>query len=166
MNSKGQTLIEVLIALAVGVTVIVSTTTAVLSALSNSEYARNKSYAISDTQQAMDIIKSFNNNNYLIFKNLNGDYCFASTCKTLNSNIGDPCGPKSITCGQNVGSFVREVKITQNSGNCAYGGAPNETSLQVTVSWSDFKCSNTSNIFCHNETSQTCLSNFNIQPTP
>ena len=166
MNNKGQTLIEVLVAFAIGSVIVIAITTVVIAALNNAEYSKNQTYANLYIQQGMDIIRHLRDNNYTEFSNFSGNYCLASTCTSLNSTIGDPCGPMSISCPQNVGIFIRQVKITQNSPNCSKGGSSSETDVQTTVSWSDNKCTNASNVFCHQITAETCFSNFGVQSVP
>ncbi len=166
MNNKGQTLIEVLVALTIGVLILTSIVTAVISALSNAQYTKNQTDANTYVQEAMDFIKSLRNTDYATFKNLSGNYCFASSCTSLNSTIGDPCGPKSVSCGQNIGVFVREIQVIQNSISCGQGGNENETDVKATVSWSDSKCTSSSNLYCHQVSAESCFSNFGIQPTP
>lgn len=167
-RNSGQTLIEVLVALGTSVVIISAITVAVLSSLSNVEFEKNQSLATSYAQQGMEIIRSMSNNNYGLFKLLSGKYCLAKSCTALTSSRGDSCGPEGVTCQPvpNVDTFMREVTIdTSQSNNCVAGGI-HFTEATTTVSWSDSKCTDTNNLFCHQVSISSCFSDANIITGP
>ncbi len=161
-KNNGQTLIEVLVALGTAVVIISAITVAVLSALSNSEFENNQSLATDYSQQGMEIVRSMRNNNYGDFKKLSGTYCLAKSCTSLSDSQGASCGPKGVSCGQNVDLFVREVAIdTSENNNCVVNGT-HFTQATTTVYWADSKCTSRTNLFCHKVAITGCLSDAGV----
>lgn len=163
-NSKGQSLIEVLVSLSTVVIVITSITYAVISALQNAEFSKNQNFATQFAQQGLEIARSTRNSDYKLFSSLSGSYCVASTCSTISTSLGDKCGLKSDSngCGQNIDIFVRQVDFGRASATCGTIA----TKVTSTVAWADSKCTSRSNIFCHNVNLSTCLSDYLVLPTP
>lgn len=175
---KGQTLIEVLIALTAAVVIIAAIVSASLSALTSSEFTRDQNTSAQFSQQGMEIIRDMRNEsiaslsaNYLP----DNTYCLADSCTTLNKDISS-CWTKLSQCGQNVsGKYVREVTVSHNSMDCnatptpsGGGGGVLTSNVKITVAtyWYDNKCTNSTNTFCHNTIVSTCFSDFTIVPTP
>lgn len=168
-RNSGQTLIEVLVALGTSVVIISAITVAVLSSLSNVEFEKNQSLATGYAQQGMEIVRSMRNNNYGVFKTLSNTYCLAKTCTTLTTIPGDDCGPLSGSfCPgkQNVDLFVREVTIDTSQNNDCVASGTHFTEATTTVSWSDSKCTDTNNLFCHKVSISSCFSDANIITGP
>ncbi|MGH7245713.1 MAG: type IV pilus modification PilV family protein [Candidatus Levyibacteriota bacterium] len=163
-SKKGQTLIEVLIGLATMVVVISAITIAVISSLNNASYAKNQNLATQYAQQGMELMRDLRDINYASFSALtNTTYCLAKGCSMLSNTSGD-CGPKvNAICDQNVDIFVREVDVVQNSAECLGGSSAKVT---VSVSWADGKCTDRTNLFCHQVKLDSCLSNNNVINTP
>lgn len=170
IRQKGQTLIEILVALSIAAVLVSATSVAVLSALSNAEFARQQSLASQYADQGIEIIRSMRNNDYADFKNLSGNYCMASTCNTLVNTSSNACGISTdptgvVSCGQNVSTFIRTVVVAPtNAGatDCNTSGYK----VSVNVAWADSKCTDSTKPFCHVLTVNTCLSNYQIEPTP
>lgn len=169
IKQGGQTLIEVVVALAAAVVVVSSITVAVLTALTNAEYSRAENQATSFAQQGMELIRSMRNSNFSNFVAIanTNTYCMAKSCTSLsltaNNNASQSCGPEAQNCGpQNLDTFVREVTIDQGKTEC--GTATYK--VTVSVSWADNKCTSTSNLFCHKVSIVSCFSNYGIIPTP
>lgn len=164
-KNKGQTLIEVLVALAAIVVVTSAITVSVISALHNAEYSKTANLATQYAQQAMEQIKSMRNTDYANFASLVGNYCYAKACTKLAStnDTSNPCWQKQGQyCLQNVDTFVREIGIEQTSPTC--GGVA--TKITVTVSWSDSKCTDRIHLYCHQEALVSCLSDYQVVPLP
>ncbi|MDO8604889.1 MAG: prepilin-type N-terminal cleavage/methylation domain-containing protein [bacterium] len=115
---KGQTMIEVLLALAIGVIIIAGISKAVNTSLSNSQFSKNQSSANQYAQEGMEIVRNL--------RPTPGSYCLAKGTTVLTSE------DIAVGCPQNVDAFAREVNI-QGTGT----GVKNVT---VTVGWSDSKC--------------------------
>lgn len=181
-SQSGQTIIEVLAALAIGVVIVAAISTSVISSLSNAQFGKNQNQANQYAQQGMEIIRNMRSANYTNFSILSGSFCLAKNSTTL--------GSYGSGCLQNVDQFEREVFIEQNSCDCG-----SSTKVAVTVGWSDSKCSaaptptptsglgpargaralpNCNSIslpspnaqFCHKVQLVSCLSDTNAVPTP
>jgi hypothetical protein len=170
-NHKGQTILEVVVALGAGIIVLSAMTIAVVTALNNASQATAESQATQFAQQGIEIVRSMRNTDYATLSTLSGDYCMAASCSALTTQTGT-CGFKTTSCGTNINNkFIREVSVTQNSSTCLVPGvtpAPGskQTEVTMTVSWSDSKCRDEDNRFCHNVSIDTCLSNYTGRTAP
>lgn len=119
MREKGQTMIEVLLALAIGAIIIAGIGKAINTSLSSSQFGKNQSLANQYAQEAMEIVKTL--------KPTANSYCLPKGQTTLGS--GDT---ENITtgCSLNVDDLVREVNIQTGD----------VKKITVTVGWSDSKC--------------------------
>lgn len=167
----GQTLIEVLAALGAASVVIAAITVAAVTALNNAQFSRDQSQA---TQYAQEGIETMRNLRDFDIASISATalpdgntYCMSQNCTYITSNILDKqCGPASgIFCNQNVGKFVRSIMVNHNDSTCN-ASQTNDVKVTAVVSWNDSKCTSGSNLFCHQVTLSTCLSDFTVQPTP
>lgn len=108
-------MIEVLLALAIGVIIIAGISKAVNTSLSSSQFSKNQSLANQYAQEGIEIVRNL--------KPSPGSYCLAKGATALTSE--DAAG-----CPQNVDIFAREVNIQRG----------NVKKITVTVGWSDSKC--------------------------
>jgi len=145
-NSKGQTLIEVIVALGVIALVATAITTVMTSTLNNAEFSNDQSLATKYAQEAMEILHSVRDNNYTQFAKYNGNYCLNQGEITLTQGN---CSTPTI-----VNTFIRTVTINQAS-TC---GA-NSAQVTVSVAWTDGKCAH--NVYCHASILISCLSTVN-----
>ena len=170
---KGQTLIEVLVGLAAAVAVLSAITTTTLSSLHNSQFSRNQNLANAYAQQGLEVVRNIHATDYGTFKNLAGTYCFAQTCNTLDtSTTGGACSQISGTrCPGifNYGEFIRTVTFhfgDSEAARCNTNGSTVNTKVDVTLAWNDERCTDTSNLYCHNVTHSSCFNDADILPTP
>ncbi len=145
---KGQTLIEILIALGIGGVIISAITVIITSGLNNAQFGKNQNLATNFAQEGLEVVRKIRNNNYDGFRTYSGTYCLGKNQTTLGSAV-------SSCSSLNVDAFIRSVHIQQNSG-CSVNGAR----VTVTVSWTDGKCP-TTNLYCHNSQLVSCLSSVN-----
>lgn len=156
VEQTGQTLIEVLAALGAAVVVVTAVVIAVVGALSNAQFSKNQNLATQYAQEAMEVVRAQRNSDYLSFSSLTTDtYC-------LDKGKTNLATASAMGCGQNVDVFVREIDIEKNSPSCGLTAAK----VSAYVSWSDSKCTDPTEIFCHQVHLDSCLSNFNVVPTP
>lgn len=156
MKEKGQTLVEALIALGVAIIIISAIVVSVISSLSNAQFTKNQNQANHFAQEGMEIVRGIRNSNWLSFQALSSTYyCLAANSTTLVFK-GTGCSPNP-----NVGIFVREVNIDHSSPSCI-----GTSMVTVNVSWSDSKCTDVSNTFCHKVSLASCFGNDNAVPTP
>jgi len=155
IKEKGQTLVEALIALGVAITIISAIVVSVISSLSNAQFTKNQNLANHYAAEGMEIVRSIRNSSWPSFIALSSTYyCLSQDSKTLLLK-------GASGCGQNVGIFVREVNIEHNSPSCV-----GTSRITVYVSWSDGKCTDASNAFCHNVDLISCMGNNNAVPSP
>lgn len=156
-NQKGQVLIEALIALGVAVIIIAAITTIIISSLNNAVTAKNQDMASGYAKQGIETVRNIAKNswnNFLAMDNIS--YCLDKNTSSLT--------PKGINgCGQNVDNFVREITINHLSTRCEYDNPDNpiNTHVLVSVYWTDGKCTDRDNLFCHNVKLESCFSNVN-----
>lgn len=170
-SDRGQTLIEVLTALATATVVIAAITVATITALNNAQFSRDQSQANQYAQQGMEVMNNLRNYNIAsISASMLPDsytYCLADGCTYITSDSTDTkCGPaQSTRCPQNIGKFIREVQVNHTDASCNYltTGA---MKASVLVLWNDSACTDATNPFCHQVKLSTCLSNFTVVPTP
>ncbi len=155
-GEAGQTLVEALIALAVAITIISAIVVAVISSLSNTQFTKNQNIANHSAQEGMEIVRQIRNTSWETFYRLSDkSYCLAANSKSLDK-VGS-----TGKCIQNVGIYVREITIEHGSPFCE-----DLSRVTVNVSWSDSKCTDISNTFCHKVILVSCLGNNNEVPTP
>lgn len=163
-NEKGQTLIEVLVALTAAIVVIYAIATAVISALSNAQFSKSQGIATQYAQEGIEIMRQIRDSDWSRF------YSYKQTDSTiyycLNKNAKDVTENGSA-CSPNVDSFIREVQIQKNSSDCTQPlQITNAAKVTVIVYWSDGKCTNTNNLYCHNVRLSSCFSDFQVVATP
>ena len=151
-KQKGQSLIEALVALGAAVLVVSAITISVITALNNVQYTKNQNLAAQYAQQAMEIMRQTSSSNWTLFSSYpTGTYCLDEGTSLLRA-----ADPATSFCGQNYGIFVREVDIKPNATKCVGG-----ILTIVIVSWSDSKCTDTSNTYCHSVELDSCFDNVN-----
>lgn len=152
-SQKGQSLIEAMVALGAAVLVVSAITIAVVSALNNVQYAKNQNLATQYAQQGLENMRQTGLSNWALLSSYSsGRYCLDQS-KTVLSAIN----PATNSCGQNMGSFSREIDLEQGSlSNCN-----GNISVNVIVAWGDGKCTTSGNPLCHTVVLNSCLSNYN-----
>lgn len=154
-KQKGQTLLEILLALGVSILALSAVILSVATSLSNAQFAKNQSLANSYAREGITIIRQIRDSSWGDFHSkASGDYCLPQ------NNV---LGVYSGNCYGNVGIFARKVTIAHDSQSCCpgvMGCASNVAGSKVTVgvSWTDNKC-NVGSQYCHNVEVITCLSN-------
>ncbi len=169
-REKGQTIIEVLVALGASVAIITAVTIAVTSALSNSLYNKNQNLATQYAQQGMELMRQMRNADWITFSALGGNpavqYCLGSDGKLIAKVSGQGCKTSTNSPPDNLPPFAREVDIDNASSVCV----SSILKVKVIVSWTDGKCQDDANgnkTYCHNVSLSSCFSNvINTVPTP
>lgn len=150
---RGQSLIEVVVALGMAITVVVSITALIVSALDSANFRKNQNLANAYAQEGMEVVRKIrDNSSWSTFTSLPGgpNFCLPQNGTELVSRSGSPnCDGKG-----NVGIFLREITIRNNNPDCTAGGG--NSKVTVKVSWSDGKCS-TGNSFCHKAEIISCF---------
>jgi len=163
---KGQTLIEVLAALSVATVLMFGIAIAVIYSLDTTQFTKNENSANSYAQEGMEITKQIWNSNISYFDSLSqtqGNYfCLDKDSSNLVEKT-EPGNtpPDGMGCnGDNLAPFAREVDLYADPADdeCALEGIPQAIKVVVTVSWSDGKCMNKNNLYCHSVQLNSCLS--------
>ncbi|MCL5439269.1 MAG: hypothetical protein M1268_04795 [Patescibacteria group bacterium] len=164
---KGQTIIEVLVALSVAVVVIAAIAISVISALYNSQFSKNQNLATQYAQEGMEIMRQIRNSDWSVFSSYSGSYCLdkgSSSIKAKDASVVNGC--KSVDVGSNNknidGFFARQIDISKQDIDCN----GNQTKVAAIVSWSDSKCRETSKLFCHEVRLSSCFSDADLIQTP
>jgi Tfp pilus assembly protein PilV len=147
MNQKGQGLIEALIALGAAVIIVSAITIAVITAVSNSDFAKYQNLATGYAQQGMEIVKQKSQLDWNAISTYSGTWCLPQGTTDFYPALG------AYTCPLNVDNqFVRQLEFSQNYPSCNN----TNTQVEVTVKWTDGKCSGASN-FCHHVVLDSCI---------
>lgn len=146
---KGQTLIEVVVAVGAAVVIITALTTLIINSVNNGQISRNQNLATQYASEGIEDMRQIRDVNYATFAAYNGVYCLGPSnppvlspaCST--ANLGNPL------------TFLRTVTITPN--RCGEDVATNMSNVVVTVAWNDGKCA-TETTYCHSSQVSSCLS--------
>ncbi len=170
-REKGQTIIEVLIALSTAVVIVSAITAAILTSLRNVQSTQTQTSATRYAQQGMEYMRYMRDTNYATFNALsqNTTYCLGKDSSALVLSSSPYTSPN---CGDNVDLFSRAILLEKTSAYCApvTPGAltptPINTGTKVTVivSWTDSNCTNSSR--CHQSKLESCLSDITVVATP
>lgn len=145
INTKGQSLIEILVALGIITIIATALTSVVITSLGNARSSKDQALATQYATEGLEIMRLKRDIDYTAFQNIiSGTYCLDKGA----SNLGPNC------TSSNVDNFIRKVTIAQS------GCAVKIARISVIVSWQDSKCP-ASNSYCHNSKLETCLSTVN-----
>lgn len=149
-SQKGQSLIEVLIALAAAVAVVAAIAVTVVTSLSNVDFTKNQNLATQYSGEGLEIIRQLAKNNWTNFKSTyqSPDYCL--------NKAGVLTVMQGLECTQNVGIFKRQIILKQDDMVKCSGSIRVESK----VFWSDSRCLE-GEVFCHNISLETCLADIN-----
>jgi hypothetical protein len=150
---KGQTLIEVLVALGIITVVTTALAAVVITSMSNAQFSKNQNLASQYALEGMEIVRRLRDSDYVGFRNKSdGIYCLDKGQPIL------PINPVSVCATPNVDNFIRKVEIY--SQDLIKRCDVNLSRVIVTVSWQDGKCP-ASAPYCHSAKLESCLSNIN-----
>jgi type II secretory pathway pseudopilin PulG len=149
---KGQSLIEVLVALGIISLIVTTIASIVTSSLGNTQFSKDQNTATKYAQEGLEITRSARNSDYNAFSVLNGTYCLAKSVTALGSVQGN--------CAANIDNYyIRKIQI-----ELVPGCGNNVSKVIATVAWQDGKC--TGNTYCHKSNLVTCLSRVNPVQVP
>lgn len=156
-NELGQSLIEVLIALAASVAVVSAIAVTVITSLSNAEFTKNQNLATQYSREGIEIVRQIAKNNWTNFLTYtNRNYC-------LNKGSTIPTAMTGLNCGKNIDNIFDRTVIIVHSPNSTYCNSSTEVSSSV--SWTDSKCQ-TGNILCHQIKLRSCFADVNSVKGP
>jgi Tfp pilus assembly protein PilV len=149
-SESGQTLLEVLLAFSIVITVLSAISIVVTTSLSNAVYTRNQSLANSYAQEGAAAMRSFRDSDLTGFNSKSGPYCLQSLA--LSNYDGANCSSVGVAIVTNNGNFTRTVELANGTPEC-----PEGKRVTIKVSWGDSKCPDTTP-YCHKVELITCLS--------
>ncbi len=114
LKQKGQTLIEVLVAAAVGILVIVGLVGVTVTSIKNAQFAKNQATATKYAQQEMENVRLERDRTWSVFWN----------------KQGTTSGPTPVT-----GAFLKSVQYIDAS---VPTGSQSKMQVTVTVTWTDY----------------------------
>lgn len=179
---KGQTIIEVIVALTTSVVIVAAITIAVITSLRNAEYSSSQNTATRYAQEGIEFLRFLRDSNYPRFKELASAnvtyYCLAKGATELS--IPPPGEPLKQQCTSSsvIIDNVYSRKIEFSSSDYCNPLQPptaippatpiptianTSKRVTVTVSWTDGKCSDSER--CHSARMVSCLSDYTLIPT-
>ncbi len=157
-KNAGQGLIEAMVALGVAVIVVSVIAVAVITAVNNSDFSKNQNQATTYAQQALEIARSKAQTSWATFLTYSDTYCLIKDSSTLSTRP-DIAG----NCALIDNVFMRKLEIKHANTACTNGTG---SLVRSTVLWSDGKCTDSDNPYCHQVELESCLANINSVPTP
>lgn len=146
MNSKGQTLVEMIVVISVGVLVVGGLVFATISSLRNANFAKNQTQVTKLAQEGIERARSIRNQDGAVsfshgsglnaqttskFSDLYGIQ-MSLTCNPCNFTINSTkTGLTYNTPPETLGNFTRKVTITDDTNFAT------EKNVTVIVSWTD-----------------------------
>lgn len=159
-GERGQSLLEVLIALSASVSILGAITVVVISSLSNTQFTKNQNLANQYAREGIEVTRKVRDSSWIGFAAYSsGNYCLSQGSAVL------PLSPLAVgsACPQNVGIFVREISIGHSSADCP-NTISNGSKVTSRTSWSDGKCP--AGNYCHKVALTTCFHNVNTKTAP
>lgn len=153
-NTKGQTLIEVSIALSAILLTLAAISILVVTSVSNSIFIKNQSQAAKYAQEGMEYVRYLKNNNIPLFTSYDGTLCMGDN-NTLAVSTGG-CTQINVD-----GQYIRQVDFNKGGSiNCV-----DQTEVTVTVRWQSTKCTGTDTAgrFCHTSVLLSCFQDPSVQ---
>lgn len=155
MLSKGQSLLELIIVMAVAVIVIGALTVVTISSLRNANLSKNQLQATKYAQEGIEKIRSIRDRDGIVttnfgtltdkFSQLWGiqlyQVCTPQPCNFLLGSISNTLTQNNTAFESLAGGFERRIKITDE--NSSY---QNQKTVTVLVSWIDFSGSHESHL--------------------
>lgn len=133
-NAPGQSLIEVVIALAVAVIIAVALVGLTVIALRNAQFAKTQNTATRLSQEGVEKTRSWRDNNWVDFSSRKGTtYMLDSSCQFLPSLSCTTTGASCAIAGNENhlvnGQFLRCVTLTD--------GGTDQVNVTVVTKWQD-----------------------------
>ena len=148
-------MVEALIALGVAVIIMAAITSMIISALSSAITAKNQDLATQYAKQGVEVLRNIGKTNWsYLSEKEDGNYCLGEGKTTLTGADYNLYPQKG--CDRNIGIFIRQVQLEKFSPSSS---CQNSSKVVVFVFWSDGKCANSNDQFCHSVRLESCLSN-------
>jgi Tfp pilus assembly protein PilV len=143
------------VALGIAVAIIAAIANLVISSLSNTTFSKNQNLATIYAQEAIETVRKLVNQSYTQFKT---NYTGSIYCLDEDNNLLISSGSCSNV---KTGIFIREVEFEHISPDCQ-----DNLKAQITVSWSDNKCTDNLDLYCHEVALSSCFVDINEIQSP
>jgi hypothetical protein len=140
LTDKGQTLLEVIIAITVGIIVIGALTFATISSLRNADFAQKQSQATKLAQEGIEKVRGIRDRDEMIDNGSQVPFSsiYSTTCNPTCTFYFKMLGPNTFSLTQSSvtedlgDGFTRQIVVSDISGQ------PNEKKVISLVKWSDY----------------------------
>lgn len=148
MLNKGQSLLELIIVMAVAIIVVGALTVVTISALRNANLSKNQLQATKFAQEGMEKVRSIRDRDGTVITNFGGvprdkffqlwdvkliDVCTPQPCNFLLNSSDNILTQNNTTFESLEGGFERRIKITDDNQTWQ-----NRKTITVLVNWVDF----------------------------
>ncbi|MEK7559177.1 MAG: hypothetical protein AAB521_02620 [Patescibacteria group bacterium] len=154
INQKGQTIVEVAVALSVAIVIVSAIVVSIINALNNEKFGVNQNQATQLAQGGVDLFRDLSQSDWVTFTTYSAaaGYCLPQINPTPQLKAG-PCIPNA---GSNT-NLVREIKVELNACISPTPAVPNNGRVTSTVRWADTKCTDSANPYCHKTEVVSCM---------
>ena len=152
-TQKGQTLLEVMVAMSIAILIISAVVISIINALNNQQFGINQNQATHLAQEGTDIFRNLAQSNWESFKSYGNSTAPVTRClPQVNPTPGPAGGCTTLNAGSPL-KFIRQVKIELNQ--CNSGSTDISGKVTTTVSWIDGKCP--AGVYCHKTEVASCM---------
>lgn len=165
LNTRGQTLVEALVALVLVGILLSAISIAVVTGVNNSNFLRDQDGAGEYAKEGMDYVRNLKERDYTTFNSKNlTNYCidYDNTTGALIGISDTPCTQESKT------GFIHELTLylSGQPGDCDLSPNPvRGARVNVKVRWRSGKCTS-ANEYCHSSTLESCFTDNSVNPLP
>ena len=160
-RQKGQTLLEVMLALSIAILIVSAVVASILNALNNEQFGVSQNQATQLAQEGVDLFRNLSQSDWATFTN----YGRRDTTDAISwclPQVNPTPIPLGSGCAPNAGNndrFVREIKVELNSCITPTPGITNISGrVTSTVKWGDGKCTGTGDDqYCHKTEVVSCM---------
>lgn len=160
ISQKGQTLLEVMLALSIAILIVSAIVVSIINALNNEQFGVSQNQATQLAQEGVDLFRNLSQSDWVAFKN----YGYPDTttarvwCLPQANPTPTPLGSGCVPNAGNNNRFVREIKVEMNSCITPTPGITDISGrVTSTVKWADTKCTDSQNPFCHKTEVVSCM---------
>jgi len=175
INQKGQSLVEVLIALGVATIVVSAMAVAAITSVNNADFSKYQNVATQYAQEGIEVVRQKSQTDWTTFRSTYvGEapdhptglvWCLDQGTTMLDASPLSGCA-KNIRDQNSRLFFVRDVTLTATqfiaytTPNVVHPACNGTVQATVRVAWTDGKCSGP-NDYCHAVVLNSCFTNLN-----
>ncbi|MEK7572977.1 MAG: hypothetical protein AAB531_00985 [Patescibacteria group bacterium] len=159
INQKGQTIVEVAVALSVAVVIVSAIVVSIINALNNEKFGVSQNQATQLAQGGVDLFRDLSQSDWVTFTSYGSASLNGLTSCLPEVNPIPPGARHAIGCSPNAGNntYVREINVELNVCVTPTPGVINSARVKSTVRWADTKCTDSANPYCHKTEVVSCM---------